>query len=552
MTVKTSKSYQNIDFLLIYTSGKLAKRTKTYEFSLVRFSKFFLPIRRKLKCFGLNDEPASVFTPFQTMSTIAIFARQSLAQFCIIYDEITTDGHFVPAHELESLMWSRICAKEAGIEKQPFKTPIDNIKKTKIQLPYLPDDIKYTGCPAIKKNGGLYTPCCGKVKTGEEVCMPCGKAELKFGNIETRSENIENDLFSPISYGEWMKAHKTDLSEVYATLSEGGISIEIPARELQVRELPKKTRRGRPGKSNDSVIEDEDSVPKKGKKSKKSEDSDFEEPKEKKHKKKSISAESDSEVEPPKKVKAKKTKSEDSEAESESETKTKPKEKKVKAKKTKSEDSEAESESETKTKPKKVIAKKTKSEDSAAESESETKTKPKKSKKESKSEDSEAETNAKAKKEKKEKKSKSEDSEAESDDSKMSKKSKKSESESESSKKKVKKVAEPEVDVEVVMAVEVPKKKKEKKDKAVSEKKDKSKSKDAEAKAVAKSESDMFEDGEINENELEYEAPEAEFEDEEEQITIDGKTIIRRGKLLLDEDGTIVGKVDDDGELVIS
>jgi hypothetical protein len=471
------------------------------------------------------------------MSSIAIFARQSLAQFCVIYEEITADGNFVPAYELESLMWSRICAKEAGIEKQPFKTPIDNIKKTKLQLPYLPDDIKYTGCPAIKKNGGLYTPCCGKVKAGEEVCMACGKAELKFGNIEARSENIENDLFSPISYGEWMKAHKMDLSEVYATLSEGGISIEIPAKELQVRELPKKTRRGRPGKSDDSVIEDEDSVPKKGKKSKKSEDSDSEEPKEKKPKKKSISAESDSEVEAPKKVKAKKTKSADSEAESESETKTKPKEKKEKAKKTKSEDSEAESESETKTKPKK-------------------------SKKESKSEDSEAESKAKAKKEKKEKKdkkSKSEDSEAESDDSKMSKKSKKSESESESSKKKVKKATEPEVVVEVVAVVEVPKKKKEKKDKAdkpeseKKEKKDKkSKSKDAEAKAVAKSETDMFEEGEINENELGYEAPEEEFEDEEEQIIIEGKTITRRGKLLLDEDGTIVGKVDDDGELVIN
>jgi hypothetical protein len=437
------------------------------------------------------------------MSSIAIFARQSLAQFCVIYAEIT-DGLFIPAQELESLMWSKICAKEAGMEKLPFKTPIDNIKKTKLQLPYLPDDIKYTGCPAIKKNGGLYTPCCGKVKADETVCVACGKADIKFGTTETRSENIENELFAPISYGEWMKAHKMDLSEVYSTLSEGGISIEIPQIELQVRDLPKKTRRGRPGKSDDSVIEDEDS-PKKGKKPKKTEESDSEEPKSKKSKSK-ISTESDSEVETPKSKKSKKekkTKSEDSDAESESETKPKKEKKEKKAKKAKSEDSEAESESK-------------------AEIEA-----PKKSKK-----------------------SKSEDSDAESES-----KSRKSESDSEGSKKKAKKVKPVEPNVEaVVVEVKEKKDKKEKKEKksenSESEKKEKKDKKDKKKsrEAEAKSESSMFEEGEIDEIELNFEVA----EDEDEEIIVDDRTLTRRGKMLLDENGTIVGKIDDEGEIVIN
>jgi len=427
----------------------------------------------------------------------------------VIYAEIT-DGLFIPAQELESLMWSKICAKEAGIEKLPFKTPIDNIKKTKLQLPYLPDDIKYTGCPAIKKNGGLYTPCCGKVKADETVCVACGKADIKFGTTETRSENIENELFAPISYGEWMKAHKMDLSEVYSTLSEGGISIEIPQIELQVRDLPKKTRRGRPGKSDDSVIEDEDS-PKKGKKPKKTEESDSEEPKSKKSKSK-ISTESDSEVETPKakkEKKAKKAKSEDSEAESESETKPK---KEKKAKKAKSEDSEAEAESK-----------------------------------------AEIEAPKKEKKDKKEKKAKSEDSDAESES-----KSRKSESDSEGFKKKAKKVksAEPKVEpkVEAVVEVKEKKDKKEKKEKkekksenSESEKKDK-KDKKKSREAEAKSESSMFEEGEIDEIELNFEVA----EDEDEEIIVDDRTLTRRGKMLLDENGTIVGKIDDEGEIVIN
>ena len=258
--------------------------------------------------------------------SLEIFARQSLAQFAIIYGEIFTEGKgkAINPSEIETLMWGRMCAKEAGIVKTGFKIPYDNIKRAKVTLPYMPDDINYTGCCAIKKNGGLYTPCCGKVAEDTFYCKACsvdkeGDAkELEFGTTDDRDQNVEDGRFAPITFAEWMKAHKNmSLPEVYSKLREAGIALEIPANELMCRELPKR-RKGRPAKSDDSVV-DEDTVPKKGKKAKAS-DSDDEKPKKKA---KAVKAESDSEseVEAPK-PKAKKVKA--------------PEEAKAKAKKVKS------------------------------------------------------------------------------------------------------------------------------------------------------------------------------------------------------------------------
>ena len=250
-------------------------------------------------------------------STIQTFARQSLAAFCVIYREITAAEQFISADELEVRMWSKLCANDAGVVKQSFKIPIENVKKSKVQLPYLPDDIKYSGCCALKKNGGLFTPCCGKIKTEDDeeagfLCVTCGKADLKFGTINDRQYNIDNETIKPISYGEWMVAHKTNLLEVYEKLAEHGISILIPDEQQVVRNTPKKARRGRPGKSDDSVV-DEDSVPKKSKKAKA--ESDSEEPKKSKSKK--AKAESDSEEDPKKSKKSKKAKAESEESKTE-------------------------------------------------------------------------------------------------------------------------------------------------------------------------------------------------------------------------------------------
>ena len=123
--------------------------------------------------------------------SLEIFARQSLAQFAIIYGEIF-EGKAINPSEIETLMWGRMCAKEAGIVKTGLRIPYDNLKRAKVTLPYMPDNITYTGCCAIKKNGGLYTPCCGKVAEDTYYCKTCsidkeGEAkELEFGSIEDR------------------------------------------------------------------------------------------------------------------------------------------------------------------------------------------------------------------------------------------------------------------------------------------------------------------------------------------------------------------------------
>ena len=199
------------------------------------------------------------------------FARHSLAQFVKIYDEIYT-GEAIPPAELDALMWGRLCAKEAGITKSGFKIPFENIKRAKVTLPYMPDYIIYNGCPVIKKSGGLYTPCCTKLSEGAVHCKTCSVDKegnvkpLPLGTVETRAENIELKTFEPDSFGDWMKGHKTTLTEVYAKLAAAGIQIEVPAAELVCSE-PKRNRKGRPSKpeasDEDSLSSksDEDSVP---------------------------------------------------------------------------------------------------------------------------------------------------------------------------------------------------------------------------------------------------------------------------------------------------
>ncbi len=432
--------------------------------------------------------------------SIEIFARQSLAQFIIIYGEIFDEKAIKPS-ELEALMWGRMCAKEAGIVKTGFKIPYDNIKRAKVTLPYMPDDINYTGCCAIKKNGGLYTPCCGKVAEDTYYCKSCSvdkegeSKEIEFGAMDDRDQNVEDGRFAPITFAEWMKAHKNmSLPEVYAKLREAGIALEIPASELTCRELPKR-RKGRPAKSDDSVV-DEDSVPKKAKKA------SSEDEKPKKAKKAS------SEDEKPKKAKAKVKAESDSESESEVEApkpkaKAKASDEAPKAEKKAKKTSPAASEDEA---PKK--AKKAKASEA-----------PKKSKKAEASED---EAPKKAKETKKAK------SPAASED----------EAPKKESKKKAKSPA--------ASDDEAPKKKATKADKPKEEPK---------KKPSSGSESDTPKKKKVPvpEPEPEVESEEAEEEEiEEQEIEIGGKDyILRNGKFICDmEDGRILGTVDDEGDAI--
>jgi hypothetical protein len=434
--------------------------------------------------------------------SLEIFARQSLAQFAIIYGEIFAEGKgkAINPSEIETLMWGRMCAKEAGIVKTGFKIPYDNIKRAKVTLPYMPDDINYTGCCAIKKNGGLYTPCCGKVAEDTFYCKSCSvdkdgdSKEIEFGTIDDREQNVEDGRFAPITFAEWMKAHKNmSLPEVYAKLREAGIALEIPASELTCRELPKR-RKGRPAKSDDSVV-DEDSVPKKSKKSPKA-------------------SPAASEDEAPKK--AKKVKEPEPESESESEVEA-PKSKKAEPKKAKS---PAASEDETpKAKKAKAEAPKAKVKSPAASEE------PKKAKK----------------------------TKAESEDE-APKKKVKSPAASEDEKPKANKAKEPEPKKAKSPAAsddEAPKKKATKADKPKEPKKKPSSGSESETPKKTKK-------AKVPEPEPEPEAEVEEAEDEEteeQEIEIEGSDgkmhdyMLRNGKFICDMiDGRILGTVNDEGE----
>jgi hypothetical protein len=431
--------------------------------------------------------------------SLEIFARQSLAQFTIIYGEIFAEGKgkAINPSEIETLMWGRMCAKEAGIVKTGFKIPYDNIKRAKVTLPYMPDDINYTGCPVIKKNGGLYTPCCGKVAEDEFYCKTCSVdkegnvKDLEFGTTETRDANVEDGRFAPISFAEWMKAHKNmSLPDVYSKLREAGIALEIPASELVCRELPKR-RKGRPAKSDDSVV-DEDSVPKAKKAKSASED---EAPKKAK-KAKAPEPESESEEEAPKAKKSPKASPKASPAPSEDEA---PK----KTKKAKAPEPESESEEEA---PKAKKSPKASPKASPAPSEDEA-PKAKKAKAKKASAASEDEAPKKAKKVK---------SAASEDEVPKAKKAKEPEP-------KAKKVKSPEASED-----EAPKAKKA-------------------PKAVKAPEPEP--EPEVMEEETEEE------ETEEQEIEIEGEDgkmhdyILRNGKFICDmDDGRILGTVNDEGE----
>jgi hypothetical protein len=428
-------------------------------------------------------------------SILATLARQSLAQFVIVYTEIY-DGSAIPPEELDALMWARMCAKEANIAPVGFKIPFDNIRRAKVTLPYLPDLIHYTGCCAIKKNGGLYTPCCGKTLPESTYCKTCSVdkegefKELEFGDVEDRDTNVEEEVFAPISFGEWMKGHKTTLPEVYEKLRAAGVPIEIPARELSVRELPKR-RKGRPTRSEDSV-EDEDSP--KASKAKKASGSESDAPKAKKASKKAAA----SDDEAPKKAKkaSKKAAASDDEAPKASKAK--------KASKAAASDDEA--------------PKKAKKASKADASESETE-KPK-AKKASKADASESETE----KPKAKKASKTEsDSGSEDSDAKAARKA---------AKKAAKAAAAEAAEAEAEAAAKKAKKAKKAKEAAEAA------AKEAAAKEAA---------------ELEVEEEEEEIEgDYEQDCEIDGKDYnLRNGKIICDkENGEILGSLDENGDPV--
>ena len=352
--------------------------------------------------------------------SIQMFSRLALKQFCALLEGVAVTEH--SSGDLESAIWDKIQAGKPveTVLKVPYPLIKKSLRKSKLELPYMPDIINYNiGCTALKVSGGLYLPCCGKCEEESSFCGPCAKHESKYGVLEDRGDvgtySDPTDKHE-ISFGTWLAKNEKTIEEVYESLQLEGFILTIPSHHLTVnsKRFAKdvKARKGRPKAAKKEVTGD---------------DSDS-------------GSDSESETEKAKKpkAKAKKAKSpKNSDGESDGEKAKKPK---AKAKKAKSSDGESDEEKpEKKEKSKKVKPepeKKKKDKKSKSDEESDGE-KPKKEKK-SKGEKTETEKPKKEKKPKgekteteKPKKSKSSDGESDGEKPKKSKSPKNSDGESE-------------------------------------------------------------------------------------------------------------------------
>ena len=246
------------------------------------------------------------------------FARNSLAQFMTIYSEVVSEAaEMLDPASLERLMWAKI---SGGSVRATNRIPWVIAKKIKVQLPYLPSLISYTGCQGLKKCDGLYVPCGGKCTEESILCVTCEKHGAKFGVLEDRGEaGSYTDPMDKreITYGTWLQKHEKTIEDVNAAIQEAGFDFEIPASYLAVnarRVVVKKA--GRPktkmtvsesDDESDASVSSNEEKPKK-KAAKKAETSDDEEPKVEKNAMKAAKAETSDDEEKPKKKAAPKAK----------------------------------------------------------------------------------------------------------------------------------------------------------------------------------------------------------------------------------------------------
>lgn len=146
----------------------------------------------------------------------------------------------------------------------------DMLSLVKVQLPFMPECVKYVGCKSIKYAGGLFVPCGGKIKSNSNFCNACSKkADEKgcheFGTLDERKDAFDEDESKPysaggkteISYGDYLVAKKITAEEVKTALRSCGLSINIPTRCLAVTGSAKK-RSGRPSKKAEAAAAEED------------------------------------------------------------------------------------------------------------------------------------------------------------------------------------------------------------------------------------------------------------------------------------------------------
>ena len=377
------------------------------------------------------------------MSSIQTFSRLALKQFCALLEGVAVTES--SPGDLESAIWDKIQAGKTveTVLKVPYPLIKKSLRKSKLELPYMPEIINYNiGCQALKVSGGLYLPCCGKCEEESSFCGPCAKHECKYGVLEDRGDvgtySDPTDKHE-ISFGTWLAKNEKTIEEVYESLQLEGFILTIPSHHLTVnsKRMVKdlKARKGRPKAAKKEMTgDDSDSDSGSGSESEKPKKKEKKAPKKAKSPKNS---DGESDGEKPKKTKAKAPKKVKSPKNSDEESDGEKPKKKEKAKKVKA---EPEPEPEKK-KEKKSKSPKNSDGESDGEKKSKKEKKPKGEKtetekpKKSKSSDGESD-GEKPKKEKKSKTPKAETSKAEKPKKDKSPKNSDGESDGEKSKKK--------------------------------------------------------------------------------------------------------------------
>ena len=195
------------------------------------------------------------------MSLNNTFSRHALKQFVSLLDGVTVTT------DIEEILWAKIQAQPVATSsiKIPVTVLRKALKKSKIELPYMPSVINYNiGCTALKVTGGLYIPCCAKCVEDSQFCAACEKHEAKYGVLSDRGETgtyMDPSDKHETSYGTWLSMNSFTIEDVSEALNEEGFKISIPSEYLTVNSKrinkEKKSRKGRPKSTKKEVVEDE-------------------------------------------------------------------------------------------------------------------------------------------------------------------------------------------------------------------------------------------------------------------------------------------------------
>jgi hypothetical protein len=179
------------------------------------------------------------------------FAKQGVDYFLKLYDEIIKEEKRIPSvKELKELMYNKIDPSEPV--KEPVKKSCALLRDTRIKqttliemnviAPFLPDEILYTGCKAIKlypsaqgKREGLFLPCCNPAIIAQGVCSLCLKAGLveKYGDLDERlrqrgKEFISKNNKHEVPYEKWIsESKKYDIETFKHKMKKGGLKLSI-------------------------------------------------------------------------------------------------------------------------------------------------------------------------------------------------------------------------------------------------------------------------------------------------------------------------------------